>query len=298
MMNDDSAPILKRMAASAVAVDVGAERLAGSVAVMLGKVSRSVLGLSASASDIATGETTLARVAELVPRGALMVVLHQAGAPVGLFALDAAIAAALSEYRLTGLLVARSGPSRPVTDIDAELLREFIDGALAGLCDILPETPALLAFGSHLPDVRSLPYVLRPEPLQSLSASVSLGEGETKGPAIFLLPHGYLDGAAPRAPSGAGADAVAWRDRLHGAVEGAPVMLEGVLHRCRMPLDRLRRLAPGDRIDLPRDAIGHVVVEAQGRLPVFAGRLGQARGQRAIRIGQDALALDDVDPAV
>jgi flagellar motor switch protein FliM len=294
-MDNATTPVLRRMAASRVAADAGAQTLAQPVAILLGKVSRSVLGLAAAASAVATGQVALADLAPRAPRGALLVLLAQGDAPAGLVALDGGVAAALSEYRLTGLLAARSGPWRPVTDIDAELLRDFVDAALTGLRGILPDAPAALRFGGHLPDIRTLPYVLPPGRLDWLSAELSLGEGETHGPLLVALPQGWLSGAPPaRARPG---HAAVWRDRLRAAVTAAPAPLDAVLHRLRLPLARVQGLAPGDRIALPRDALDRVAVEAPGRLRVATGRLGQARGLRAVRIGAPPAAEGDVGRA-
>ncbi|HBG99279.1 MAG TPA: hypothetical protein DDY29_11350 [Rhodobacteraceae bacterium] len=283
-MGEQQASVLRRITAKrGTALQGGAAALAQPVAIMLGKVSRAVLGLAASASAIATGRSGLDGLPGLVPRGALLVVLERGGAPLGLFGLDGGVATALSEYRLTGLLAARSGPSRPITEIDAELLREFVDATLAGLREAVPDMSTTLVFSRHLADLRALPYVLPDAPLDWLSAELSLGEGETHGTVLIALPAGELSGTPPPRPNSASAQA--WRNRLRAAVEAAPATLDAVLYRWRMPLARVEALAPGDVIDLPREALDTVSLVAAGAGPVLAGRLGQTRGQRAIRIG-------------
>lgn len=296
-MNDATGPVLRRMVARGATADAGAQSLARPVAIMLGKVGRAVLGLPAEAAAIASGQTALADLGGRVPRGALLVLLARAEAPAGLFALDGGVAAALSEYRLTGLLAARSGPSRPVTDIDAELLRDFVDAVLAGLRAALPAAPGVaLRFGGHLPDPRALPYVLPDAPLDWLSADLRLGEGETAGPLLLALPRGHVTGGMPARPGAA--QPAAWHDRLTAAIGAAPVTLDAVLHRRQMPLARVRALAPGDRIDLPRDALDHIGLEAAPGCAIAAGRLGRQRGLRAVRIGPAAGPVPDTGDAV
>ena len=51
-----------------------------------------------------------------------------------------------------------------------------------------------------------------------------------------------------------------------------------------LPWERLVRLVPGDRIDVPPDALDAVRVDGIGGARLSQGRLGRTDGMRAIRL--------------
>ncbi len=97
--------------------------------------------------------------------------------------------------------------------------------------------------------------------------------GEAQANRAVLSGKAPLGGAAaPEAPAFA------------PAVQNLTAVLDAVLGRVQMPLERALALAPGDALELPLSALEDVSLVGLDGVCYARARLGQARGVRAVRI--------------
>lgn len=75
-------------------------------------------------------------------------------------------------------------------------------------------------------------------------------------------------------------------------------MLDAVLHRVTLPLSAVMKFSEGTQIPLPADALERITLEGAAHRRLSLARLGQHRGQRALRlIGEETEAVCEAPPA-
>ncbi|MCG3180755.1 MAG: Flagellar motor switch protein FliM [Phycisphaerae bacterium] len=79
----------------------------------------------------------------------------------------------------------------------------------------------------------------------------------------------------------------AHRSRVQGNVRNAPVQMRAFLAQTVITVGDLIGLEPGDVIKTAKDAGGEIIVQVEG-VNKFAGRMGQFRGRRAVKITRKA----------
>ena len=291
-MGEATEPVLKRKAATSRAGHPGAgssEALARAVAA----AARRVLAAEVSVDPPDCTGMELAALLESVPEHGLVLLLggRDGGEGAGLAVLEPALTEALVAQRITGAPAAAREPRAP-TPVDAALTGDFVDMLLSGLAAVPGlEAAAALAVTGQAERVPPLRFSLPPGGWRVTGFAFTLAGTEHGGRLTLALPEASgADDESRRA----------WAGRRDSAVRAAPIVLRAVLHRARLPLRDLERLESGDRLDLPAAALDAVRLEA-GRRAVFTGRLGQARGQRAVRLGPPApvmlTAEEGVNPA-
>ncbi|MFD0979394.1 FliM/FliN family flagellar motor switch protein [Tropicimonas aquimaris] len=245
------------------------------------------LGAVANGSSDRTG--SLAELLELLPENGLLAVLDGPGETQGLMALDNALLSSLIEMQMTGSLGNRPPPPRRVTRTDAALVADLIDAGLREFEAPLmagPESAWAVGFGyaSHVEDVRPLGLLLEDQDYRMIALDLELAEGHRRGSVVLALPaegRGLPGQAtAPREePRDSG-----WENAMEAAVMGADVRLEAIMHRFRMPFADIARLKVGDEIPLPAVSIDQVRLIGLEGGTCAMGRLGQSRGNRALRL--------------
>ncbi|PWE30628.1 hypothetical protein DDZ14_14425 [Maritimibacter sp. 55A14] len=290
---ETAVPVLRRMlsAGRGHASACGAEMAEG-LRRAAAAAARSRLGLGCDLDAIEGEVAGLEEMLAAVPRDALIALVSREGGSGGLVAMDAALVEALVAIRITGR-VPRGAETdgsgrRALSTVDAALARDFIDALLAGL-DRVPglSGAARLRFADYLTDPAPLRYSLPAGGWLRVTFELRLGAESPVGRMLIALPQ--RAGAAPPGPQ-VDPDAD-WSARLDAALGTAPIRLNAVLDRMRLPLARLKSLAPGDAIELRAGVLSQVtLVSAEGRR-ICTGRLGQARGHRALRIGPEPPAL-------
>lgn len=209
----------------------------------------------------------------------------------GLAWLDAGLTDALIWVAVTGAPPPgdrRTAPDRAPTALDAALCAGFLaallaeigglGGPWAGFADRHP--------GPAEPDLHALRLALPRGQYRCLLAELRLGDDPGTGGALLLaLPETGVAGqpAAVAAPPAG---------RVAPVLAAAPLGLRAVLLRQPFTLAALRALAPGDRIDLPPGADRAVLLETAQGVAVARARLGQARGHRAVLLGEAAPPAD------
>ncbi|SNS54669.1 FliM/FliN family flagellar motor switch protein [Tropicimonas sediminicola] len=245
------------------------------------------LGAVANGSSDRTG--SLAELLELLPENGLLAVLDGPGETQGLMALDNALLSSLIEMQMTGSLGNRPPPPRRVTRTDAALVADLIDDTLrefeapfmAG-----PEAAWAAGFGyaSHVEDVRPLGLLLEDQDYRLLTLDLDLAEGQRTGSAVLALPAEGRGLAGKAAVAQEPPRDARWESAMEAAVMGADVRLEAIMHRVRMPFAKVALLKEGDEIPLPAVSIDQVRLIGLEGGTCAIGRLGQSRGNRALRL--------------
>lgn len=277
-------------------------------------------GLTAQTAPVADRRLPLAEALDRLDEDGLLALLAADGASpaaTGLMVLGPDLFAALVEALTVGRLgPAPAGGPRRATATDAALLGAVIDRTLAEVDRALADRAAPAAGGAGsdaagpsktgpwkmirgLSDARLLPAALDDGTYRLIETSVTLSAagGTTRGGRVALLlpdpPEPRAEGPPARGPGGVSPDAEAFARALERAVQGAPARLTGVLARLTLPLERALALDVGQRLEMPCSVLEEVALVGPTGATHAVGRLGQARGMRAVRI----LVLAD-DPAL
>jgi flagellar motor switch protein FliM len=247
-----------------------------------GRAARALPALGLHLASLAEERAALPALAEGVVPGALLVLLRGRDGGAGALACDAGFVAAVIEAETTGRLAPQPPPARPPTRIDAVIAGGFCDAALAAFDEAAAELPGAAA----LTGFRAAEAVAGPQQLaltlddvayRVLRLGFLFGDGGRSGTVTIALPWEPAALAAAR-----GAEAL--RRDLAQAVLAAPAELHAVLARLALPLERVSAWAPGDTVTLPREALDGVRLEDRDGTALAGGRLGQAGGQRAVRL--------------
>lgn len=269
----------------------------------LARAVEGLYGLPVSPLDVTPAAITLAEMAELLPRPALLSVVEGAGEALGVVAICPSLMTALIEIQTLGRITARPVEPRRPTRSDAMICADFVNALLAGLGEEMAGIDGFEGFGgfryaSFMDDQRPLLLMLEDHPYRSLRFRLGLGQPPGREGEIFLaLPQKRVSPALPaptappqpaetpagRAAGADGGDAVA-DPRIVLNMRAAPVDLVGVLCRRRIRLGALRNLQPGQILPLPRVDLSETRLETRLGQLLAIGKLGEAEGYHAVRL--------------
>ena len=253
----------------------------------LARAADALLDLGLTVATVEQMRVPLAQVDRSLGDAGLLVLLEGGGGLRGALYLDTQLLAGLIEVQTTGAV--RPGLARPrlATRTDAAMVAPLIDAVMAEFASQLAEdpqtqTPPQFRFGDLVEDLRSLSLLLVAPDFELLRLTVDLGPGAKTGCLDLLLP---LIPAPARRPSRTNAaQAMAAPASLEQVVTQAPVMLDAVLARPRLPLRDVLALGPGDLLPIPREALSEAqLVGTRGHVVAVAA-LGQMNGWRALRL--------------
>ncbi len=182
--------------------------------------------------------------------------------------------------------------SRKPTRTDAAMVAPTLDAALEGLEQALAQEADLhwaggFRYASFLDDPRPLGLLLEDIDYRVLTAELSLGLGARQGAVILALPadgKGVMPAVAVSGPETAAQSGLAFAQGLAEQVEQTACVLDAVVSRVSLPLNRVMALKVGEVITLPRASIDRIQFEGMDGRRLAEGRLGQNRGMRAIRL--------------
>lgn len=263
----------------------------------LARAARDTMALVLETPVLAATRRSLAELLDLAPERALVLVLEGPGEGLGVMMIAPPVLAALIEAQTMGRVQAGAAPPRRATRTDAAMVAGFIDAALAGLEAALAAEDDLIwaggfRYASFLDDPRPLGLLLEDAPYRVLQAELALGGGAKRGGLLLALP---AEGRGERPQGDAGAltepaAAMAFAAALGAQVMAADCMLEAVLHRVTVPLSAVIGLKPGDMVPLPMAALERIALEGIDGRARGAGKLGQNRGMRAVRLTAEQAA--------
>ena len=271
--------------------------------VAFGRMSADCPGLDAVVQDVTLRRGALAEVLDLAEPGMFLAVLDGQAERMGLLMASAAMLAGMVEAQATGRVDKADVAPRKPTRTDAALLAPMIDaflGQLEGRCAGLPQADFVsgYGYGSFLDNPRPLGLMLEDGQFHIWQLRVSLGFGAKTGDWFLILPD--IDHHALSRPPDSSREAELerdWQDRLHDVVSESSVVLRSVLCRMQLSFTDALRLRPGDILRLPDSALEAMTLESISHAALGIGRLGQARGQRAVRLTADPGELTDAPGA-
>lgn len=249
---------------------------------------------------LADRELGLADVLELPGPRSLILLLDGPAGQTGLAVLAPALVTGLVEAMTLGQVLRAPAQDRVPTRTDSVIAGAFLDASLREAEALLasdPEVSWIADFhqATFLTDPRPLGYMLDDQPFRMLRAEIALAGGARSGALMLVLPaqgRGRMPVAPPRrAVESAPADD--FGQQLARQVAGAEVRLDAVIARLSLPLGRLMALQPGDTLPLEGSRLDHVTLTAIDGTEVGVGRLGQARGGRAVRLTRVGKAAEE-----
>ncbi len=251
---------------------------------MVRAAERSV-GLAVSVLDVVEDEGSLDDLLARLDAGLMLLSLTDgaSGPALGLIGLDAQARAAIIEAQTLGR-VAEVGPAvRAVTAADAAIARPLLDAFLREVAASSGGTPlenwvGEATPGARLPGAREAAMLLADGRYRVVRLKLDVGAGGRQGLLLAMIR--LLD--APISQPAVAAQS--WPARLSLQVMRAQAPIEAVLHRMRLPLDKVESFAPGQVLPLAGVSTGSVRIEGPGGCDLGAARLGQVGGMRAIRI--------------
>ncbi|WP_299845772.1 FliM/FliN family flagellar motor switch protein [uncultured Paracoccus sp.] len=268
-------------------------------------------GLPVAPLEVTPAAITLAEMAELLPRPALLSVVEGAGEAIGVVALCPTLMTALIEVQTLGRVTSRLVEARRITRSDAMICSDFVNALLARLGDEMTRIDGFEGFGSFryasfLDDPRPLLLMLEDSPYRSLHYRLRLGQPPGREGEIFVaLPQrmsASSQAAAKETQTGIGrgrGEAAAIPPAEPGPLEpdlalrmrDAPIDVVGVLCRRRLRLGVLRQLRPGQILSLPRVDLAETRLETRLGKVLATGKLGEAGGYHAVRLSGAGEAL-------
>lgn len=272
----------------------------GAVRVAFGRMARSRRGLDATATSVKMSAASLAEVVDIAEPGMFLSLLDGAEDQIGLVLMCHNLMAGLVEAVTTARVSDAVPALRKPTRTDAALLAPLIDLLFQQIAQRLDGAPQRdqfdgYVYSSFLDDPRPLGVLLEDVPYQIVRLAVQFAQGPREGSLYLILP----DAAFGHEPTGASqndAQKEDWGTRLAATVTASEVQLDAVLCRMQMKLSAVSTLTRGDVLCLPESALEALSLETLNGHVVAKARLGQARGQRAVRLTtQPGEVLDDHD---
>ena len=252
-------------------------------------------GLDAAAARADLSRADPAEVIELVPDHALILSLEGPRGAAGAMVLSAEVVAAVIEHQTLGRVGRQPLVPRRPTRTDAMLAAGLAGAVLAALDEALedaPDRPGAAVFrpGPPLDEARMVGFHLEDTPHRLWRAEVDLGAGARRGTVMLALPAaGRGEPPASAVVAAEQAAALVFRAALTEQVMAAEAVLDAVLARVSLPLAQGMGLRAGVVLRLGTAAPDRVDLAGPDNLRRAGGRLGQARGMRALRLDEAAL---------
>ncbi|GHC57678.1 FliM/FliN family flagellar motor switch protein [Neogemmobacter tilapiae] len=257
----------------------------------LARAARDAFALALDCSRMQTGAVSVAEVVERIPERSLICLLEGPGEGLGVMVLSPDLLAGLIEVQTLGKVLPGAALARRPTRTDAAMVAGWLDTALEGLENALLADEDLIwtdgfRYASCLDEARPLGLLLEDAPHRMLLADVDVARGTKQGQLLLVLP------AQGRGRKPIGAEEEGKRPpppppfeaQLHEQILSAECQLTAVIGRLRLPLGQVMELMPHLILPLGGAGLGHVHLETvEGRV-LASGRMGQARGNRALRI--------------
>lgn len=248
------------------------------------KTANEAFSLALAVQSVSRSLTDHAGLLALIPDGLLLLLLDGPDGSVGVMTLDAAILSALIEMQTVGQVLPKPPRDRPLTRTDAALAAPLVDGVLQRMTRDLADHPdhywtCGYRFGAMIEDRRSLGLTLGAPDYHVFRLELDIAGGLRQGEVMLVLPRRDDPAQTQRDADQDGASR-----QLQARVMEAPVRLDAVLCRVSLPLSGIGKLAVGDLLPLPGEALREIAVEGVGRRRVATGRLGKVDGLRAIRL--------------
>lgn len=258
------------------------------------RAARSELGATLLVAEQTESAPGLTELTDGAAEHALLLMLEGPDGAQGLAVASPDLVALVLALRMTGTAPATPPEARAPTRIDADMLGDWLDRLLSEFAAPLAGQPSArwsqgFHSGDRLSDPRLVRFSLPDQAYRAYDLRLELPACSGALTLRLVLP---AEPAHPIAEDGGDAADKAGEHATH--VLGATVAIDAVLTRLKVPLEAVADWQPGTLLPFAASAIDEVRLEMPGRVLVASGRLGQARGDRAVRLSGDA--TQDLQP--
>lgn len=215
----------------------------------------------------------------------MLVELRQGDRLSGVLALDTELRAAVVEMQTVGALIAQKAAGRDPTGTDKALCDPLVTAFLDALPAALTGTNlegwvADAGPGDRLRSARLAGLVLQDRMYRVVRMTVDIGVADRQGLLLVALP--LID--VPELPFSDPPKDMDWHATFQVAVSDAPIALDALLFRFRVPLAQAREFNVGTVVPLPGCTVNSVRLIAPDGQEVAQAKLGQTGGMRAVRL--------------
>ncbi len=305
MTEEPKVPLLRRMTrAGRPPREVGEVSPAKALRLALSKAGQEVLKQLVVGSGVEERRLPLTAIADHLPEGGLTTHLSGPGGCGGLVTLDRAVMSGVIEALTLGQVLPTPPSDRPPSITDGLLCQRFLVMVMTVFAARLLGHPGEEWATGFVPedpiqDLRRLPLMLDDVLYRAITVEIDMGGGSKIGQMVLVLPWDgqTKDAPEPEAEPTSKVAADKWRADLENAVMPCSPVFTGVLHSLELPLEYVLTLKPGDTVPLHGAALDDVRLETQEGLCLARGRLGQSRGNRAVRLTASTMLPGfDADP--
>ncbi len=260
----------------------------------LARAARDAAGLAVTVTSCQARVCSLGEVLELLPDLSLVAMVNGPGGSLGVMVLAPPVLSGTVEWQTLGRVMPHAPVARKPTRTDAVLVQPMIDRALYGLGAAVDGTDDMIwaagfRYGSCLEDARALALILEDVPYRLLTAQVALAGGTKDGVVLLALPaEGRGPAPPPREDLSEAAAAMVFQAALAEQVNAAKISMDAVIARVSLPLSEVLALTAGELLHLPGATTDRIDLEVPGCARTAGGKLGQARGMRAVRVQEEA----------
>lgn len=241
------------------------------------------LDLALSVIGITQGTCRHEDLGTQLPTERLMILLDGPGSATGALLMDGSALAALVQQQTMGRVAAAPAPTAPraFTETDAALAAPLIDAVLAQvstLCESVEDRALFegVRFGARVHDLHGLLVALESGPYRLFDLTLDFAGGERQGAVLLVLP-----APEPERDATSGEGGEPGLAAMFGVVRAELLASVG---RIRLPLCDLAAMKAGDLLPLRGKTLREVELRAIDGNARAAGRLGQVRGMRAVRL--------------
>jgi flagellar motor switch protein FliM len=251
----------------------------------LRRAAQDMLSLRLDVTECRLRRLSLTELLELPGARSFIGVLDGPAEAMGVIVLSPDVLSGLVEVQTIGCVSAHPPLARKPSRTDAAMVAGFFDAALAEMELGLSGRHELTwaggyRYASFLDDPRPLALMLEDMQWQVLEAELSLGGGLKSGRILMAVPATARGADAPPEDP----HEVAFTQALMTQIGHAECRLEAILARVSVDLTELMALDVGEVLALPGASLDLVHLETADSRRMATGRLGQARGMRALRL--------------
>jgi flagellar motor switch protein FliM len=278
-----------------LAAQAEADKLDRALRFAFGGMVQGLPGLDVKVTTVSVDAVSLAEVPDMLEPAMFVALLEGQSDRIAASLICPALLAGVVEAIATGRVSAPAPVApRPPTRTDAALTAPLIDDLLHQISSrCAPDLSEALqggwVYGSFLSDPRPLPLMLEEGPFLRIRFNVNFGPTAQKGTWSILLP----DTVSQTLRTPVQASEPNWAEEIEATIHACPTEFSVTLFRAQVSLDAALDLAVGDVLCIPVNALEVMTLETLTGSTIATGRLGQARGQKAIRL---ATELGQNDP--
>lgn len=251
----------------------------------LAKTADKMFGMALTVTTVEQVKLPHREIMQEVGDDGLLLLLDGSKGARGAIKVDIQLLTALIEVQTTGTVRSTAGEARPVTRTDAAIVAPLIDTVLNRYDEQMSEAfadhePVGFRFGDMIEEARLLALALEEPEYDLYRLTLDLAEGAKTGVLKLLMPHRKVVAAVVEPPSDLRPGGAVCLEK--NALE-APVALDAVLARTRLPLKEICEFAPGTLLPLDAECLANAKLVGSGGHVVARVRMGQMNGMRAVR---------------